>query len=84
MPVISRFYGMIVKMYLRGKEHNPPHIHFLYGEHNGVMDLQTLSLLEGDLPDRALRMAAEWTAAYQKELLDMWESQEFRKLPPLE
>ena len=84
MPEISRFYGMIVKMYLLGKEHNPPHIHFLYGEHNGVIDLQDLSLLEGDLPSKALSMAIEWTTIYQAELLDMWYTQNFRKLPPLE
>lgn len=84
MPEISRFYGMIVKMYLLGKEHNPPHIHFLYGEKNGVIDLQTLSLLEGDLPAKALSMAIEWATTYQAELLDIWQTQNFRKLPPLE
>lgn len=84
MPVISRFYGMVVKMYLLGREHNPPHIHFLYGEYNGVIDLQTLSLMEGDLPGKALSMALEWTRAYQSELLTMWQTQQFRKLPPLE
>ncbi len=84
MPVISRFYGMVAKMYLLGKEHNPPHIHFLYGEYNGVIDLLTLSVLEGDLPGKALSMALEWTAAHQQELLEMWNTQQFKKLPPLE
>lgn len=84
MPVISRFYGMVAKMYLLGKEHNPPHIHFLYGERNGVIDLQTLSLMEGDLPSKALSMALEWTRKYQNDLLNMWQTQQFRQLPPLE
>ena len=35
MPVVARFYGIIVKMYLLGGEHNPPHVHVLYGEKNG-------------------------------------------------
>ncbi len=83
MPVITRFYGMVVKMYLIGKEHNPPHIHFLYGEHNGVIDLQTLTVIEGDLPGKALSMALEWTGKNQTALLEMWETQQFRKLPPL-
>lgn len=83
MPVITRFYGMVAKMYLIGKEHNPPHIHFLYGEHNGVIDLQTLTVIEGDLPGKALSMALEWTEKNQKALLEMWETQQFRKLPPL-
>lgn len=46
-------------MYLLGKEHNPPHIHILYGEYNAVIDLQTLTLMEGDLPGKGLAMAME-------------------------
>lgn len=84
MPVITRFYGMVIKMYLLGKEHNPPHLHVLYGDYNGVLDLQTLSLLEGDLPGKALSMAREWAGKYRDELLEMWNTQQFRKLPPLE
>lgn len=84
MPVIARFYGMIVKMYLLGKEHNPPHIHVIYGDYNAVIDIQTLGVLEGDLPGRGLSIAQEWTKIYQAELLDIWETQNFRKLPPLE
>lgn len=52
MPVIARFYGMTIKMYLLGKEHNPPHIHALYGDYNGIIDIQTLDMMEGDLPGK--------------------------------
>lgn len=84
MPVIARFYGMIVKMYFLGKEHNPPHVHVLYGEYMGVIDIQTAEMLEGDLPSKAFSMAAEWVSLYQEELLEIWETQNFKKLPPLE
>lgn len=84
MPAISRFYGMVIKMYLLGKEHNPPHIHAIYGDCVGVIDLQTLKMLEGDLPPKALAMVQEWTKLHQKALLEMWETQIFQKLPPLE
>ncbi|WP_302272727.1 DUF4160 domain-containing protein [Brachyspira aalborgi] len=30
MPIISRFYGIIIKMYFQQKEHNPPHFHAIY------------------------------------------------------
>lgn len=56
MPVISRFYGMVVKMFFFGSEHNPPHIHVVYGEYVGIIDLQTLAMLQGDLPDKAYRL----------------------------
>ena len=84
MPVIARFYGMVVKMYLLGKEHNPPHVHILYGEYNGVIDLLTLSVIEGDLPSKATALAIEWVSKHQEELMTMWTTQQFKKLPPLE
>ncbi|MEG3926277.1 MULTISPECIES: DUF4160 domain-containing protein [unclassified Microcoleus] len=40
-------------------------------------------IIEGDLPKRAQKLVIEWATLYQKELLDMWNSQEFSKLPPL-
>lgn len=36
MPVISRFHGIVIKMYLRQKEHNPPHLHAIYGDYIGM------------------------------------------------
>ena len=71
MPIISRFFGMIVKMYFLGSEHDPPHVHFIYGEYNGVINLNSLELIEGDLHGKALSLALEWTRARQNELLTM-------------
>lgn len=84
MPAISRFYGLVVKMYFKGKEHNPPHIHVIYGEYMGAIDIKTTELIEGDLPEKALSMAKEWTIKYKNELLDCWETQKIINLPPLE
>ena len=84
MPVISRFYGLTVKMYFRQSEHNPPHIHVIYGEYLGVIDIQSLEMIEGDLPAKALSLAGEWAEKYRVELLDIWNTQVFRQLPPLE
>ena len=84
MPEISRFYGIVVKIYLMGKEHNPPHVHFIYGDRMSSYDIQNLTLLEGDLPPKATSMCIEWLKIHKDELLEMWNSQNFRKLPPLE
>ena len=84
MPVISRFYGVIIKMYFRQSEHNPPHIHAIYGEYIGIIDIQTGQMLEGDLPKRALKMVQEWTAQHKDALMKIWTTQEFVELPPLE
>jgi len=84
MPAISRFYGLIIKMYYKGGEHNPPHVHVLYGEYMGAIDIKTAELLEGDLPAKALSMAKEWIEKYRTELLDFWATQKISTLPPLE
>ena len=83
MPVIARFYGMIIKMFLLGAEHNTPHIHVIYGEYSALFDIQTLKMLEGDLPARAAAMVTEWLGIHKAELLEMWQTQQFKVLPPL-
>ena len=82
MPVIARFYGILIKMYF--KEHGVPHFHALYGEYNGVFEIKSFEMIEGDLPNRAQRMVKEWATMYQEDLLELWETQKFRKLPGLE
>lgn len=84
MPVLARFYGMVIKMYFQGKEHGVAHIHAIYGEYSGVIDVRTSAMLEGDLPAKALAMVQEWTEANRAALLEIWETQNFRQLPPLE
>ena len=84
MPVLSRFYGIVIRMYFQQAEHNPPHIHALYGDEMAAIDIQTGTVLEGYLPPKALAMVQEWVGIYQNDLLRIWETQEFKKLSPLE
>ena len=84
MPMITSFYGIIIKMYFQQLEHNPPHIHAVYGEYVGSIDIKTGAIIEGDLPDKALSLVREWLSIYQSELLDIWKTQNFKKLPPLD
>lgn len=84
MPVLSRFYGIIIRMYFQQAEHNPPHIHALYGEDMAAIDIQTGEVLEGHLPPKALAMVREWADIHKDDLLIMWETQEFKALSPLE
>ena len=83
MPSISSFYGMTIKMYFQQSEHNPPHFHVVYGEFVGVIEIGSLMQIEGDLPDKALALVREWAKMYQEELLEIWNTQIFVKLPPL-
>lgn len=84
MPVVARFYGIIVKMYFSQREHGVPHFHAVYGEFNGVFDVNTLEMIEGDLPLRAQRLIKDWASQYQQDLLGMWHDNAVRRLPGLE
>ncbi len=84
MPILSRFYGIVIRMYFQQAEHNPPHIHALYGDDVAEVDIQTGEIIEGSLPPKALSMVREWIEINRKDLLQMWETQEFKKLSPLE
>ena len=71
MPTLSIFFGIVIQMYW--SDHNPPHFHALYAEHEALIDIQALSVLRGSLPKRALAMVLEWTQEHQTELLAAWE-----------
>ncbi len=83
MPEITRFYGIIIKMFFKPKEHEPSHIHAIYGEYVGEINIKTMEMIEGDLPKKALELVKEWLEIHQDELQEMWEKQNIRKLPPL-
>ncbi len=71
MPEIARFYGLIIKMFYR--DHLPPHFHVEYGEFEGIFDIKTMEMLEGELPARAKLLAIEWAILHRKELEENWE-----------
>lgn len=84
MPTLARFYGIVIRMYFLQAEHNPPHIHAIYGEDVAAFDIRTGEILDGALPARAASMVLEWMAKNKEDLLEMWETQEFKKLDPLD
>lgn len=84
MPEISRFYGIVIKMFLKSKEHEPSHIRALYGEYMGEFNIKTLEMIQGDLPQKAQDLVKEWLEKYQSDLQKMWDEQKITKLPPLQ
>lgn len=85
MPEISRFFGIIVRMYY--DEHPPPHFHAIYGGEEAQVGIDPIVLLEGNLPGRANSMVFEWAALNQRELRENWslmrQDQPPRKIRPL-
>jgi hypothetical protein len=52
------FYGNVIRMFF--DEHAPPHFHAQYGEFKASIDIRSLSLIEGELPRRALVLVLDW------------------------
>ena len=86
MPRISEFFGIIVSMFYL--DHAPPHFHAVYGEHEAMISIDPIRLLEGRLPRRALSLVIEWAALHQDELRQDWqlarEELTLKKIAPLE
>ena len=58
MPVLSRFYGIVIRMYFLQSEHNPPHIHAIYNEDVAAIDFMTGKVLEknGQVADNTVEV----------------------------
>nr|VFK21511.1 MAG: protein of unknown function (DUF4160) [Candidatus Kentron sp. LPFa]VFK35187.1 MAG: protein of unknown function (DUF4160) [Candidatus Kentron sp. LPFa] len=70
--------------YPRGVESLPRHIHIEYGEHMAVMELENLDIVEGRLPKRCRQLVREWAKIHQQKLIEMWDTQNFHRVDPLE
>lgn len=70
MPEISRFYGIIIRMFYN--DHNPPHFHVIYKDDEALIDIKTLEILQGGLPKRAKSLAIEWAIEHREELMLNW------------
>jgi hypothetical protein len=71
MPTISAFYGILIQIFWR--EHGPPHFHALYAEHEALIDMRTLEVMQESLPRRALTLVLEWASEHQVELMEDWD-----------
>ena len=71
MPTISRFYGILIQMYFG--DHVPQRFHALYAEFEALIDIQTLEVIRGELPGRAMALVVEWAQLHRDELIKDWE-----------
>jgi len=70
MPVISKFYGIVIRMLFIHRF--VAHFHAFYGDHELVVGINPLRILQGGAPARARYMVLEWATAHQSELLEAW------------
>lgn len=70
MPEICRFFGIIISLYWR--DHNPPHIHFTYGNYEcsiSVLD----RIVDGQAPAKVIAKVNQWMDLHEAEILSLWE-----------
>ena len=83
MPRLSEFYGIAIYMYFA--DHNPPHFHAVYAEHEALVRIDNGTILRGDLPRTAAKLVEQWRKLHHGELLDDWElAQHTSALNPIE
>jgi hypothetical protein len=70
VPVISRFFGIVIRMYFF--DHEPPHFHAAYGAAEARIRIDPVGLLAGSLPPRPLALVVEWASLHKEDLLDNW------------
>ena len=71
MPVISRFFGIVIT--INYSDHLPPHFHVRYAEQRALIAIESLTLLRGRLSPRVFGMVMEWAALHQAELSQDWD-----------
>ena len=85
MPELSRFYGLVIKMYFA--DHAPPHFHAEYAEFEARIAIETLAVLSGNLPARAMGLVIEWATLHRQELQVQWQRasalQQLSRIDPL-
>ena len=83
MPTISSFYGITISMRPKGKEHNPPHIHAKMQRSMVSVSIETGEIMEGSFPPKGRQMVKEFVLLHKEELMEMWETGEYKTIEPL-
>lgn len=87
MPILSMFYGIIVRMYNeKGTKHNKPHIHCIFAEFEIVIALDG-EILDGKIPSNKLKLIEAWMEIHKEELQANWvllsSGEKYFKINPL-
>ena len=85
MPEISRFFGIIIRMFTN--EHGKPHFHAFYQDYQVSIEIES-GVIAGRFPPNALRLVQDWRELHREQLLECWShgmlSGTLNKIEPLE
>ncbi|MBQ7068814.1 MAG: DUF4160 domain-containing protein [Synergistaceae bacterium] len=80
MPIISMFFGIIIRMFTGQQEHNPPHFHAEYQGHKGTFDFEG-NMLNGDIPPKQQKYISVWADIHSEELFENWNKAQREEQP---
>ena len=85
MPIISRFFGIVI--YMHWRDHVPPHFHARYQDDEATIAIET-GEVTGQISRRVLAMIEEWRLTHREELIEDWKLAEqkrvLKRIEPLE
>jgi len=70
MPVLSKFYGIVIRMVFI--KPFAAHFHAIYNHSELIVRIAPLMIIQGDAPGRVRDMVLEWASEHQGELLEAW------------
>lgn len=74
MPIVSQFYGIIIRIYFKDTEqHFLEHIHVQYNEYDAVYSIRNIQVLEGTLPPKQHKLVIAWMEIHKEELIALWD-----------
>ncbi|MEH3101793.1 DUF4160 domain-containing protein [Sphingomonas adhaesiva] len=71
MPVISLFFGIVIRMYF--DDHPPPHFHASYQGFEAFVRIEDGEIAQGSLPRKAARIVRQWALDHRDELMANWQ-----------
>ena len=75
------FFGIVIRMYLGNKEHNPPHFHAYYQDFKGVFDIVSCEMAEGNIPSKQRKLIEAWAELHKDELMANWSMSQNGEMP---
>lgn len=82
MPEISRFFGIVIRMFVEtGGRHHRAHFHAYYQRHAGIIGVEPVETIAGDLSSKQERPALAWAAIHEHELRACWDALQAGRLP---
>jgi len=74
MPELSRFHGIIIRMFSEpAVGHHEEHFHAYYQEYSAIFTIRPVAMIAGSLPQRQQRLVEAWAELHQDELQGDWQ-----------